>query len=186
MRINICNELTRLVLPKKLPFWAAVGMGVLSVMGNNQAQKDADKQAAAEARALGVKTAGIDFAAERTANTLMSKLAFVKDKEVVSLNQIAKDQARAESDAKVSAATSGVAGQSVDAVVNETERTAEEAKGSINDAVKQQGLQIQTDYVDNFLNAEISKGNAEFTNASSGERTTNAALGFAQGFLGGL
>lgn len=164
----------------------AGGLGIMGMMSNNQQQKDADRNAASQAENYGIKVAGIDFAAERTAEMLMTKMVTIQDARVAAEIQIDKNQAQAESDAIVNAATAGVSGQSVDAVVNDTERTQAEAKGGLNEQVRQQALQLTVDYTDNFLNAEISKGQAKFTTASSGERTANSALGFVKGFIGGL
>ena len=164
----------------------AIGLGALGVMGANAGQKNEDRQAAESARSYGIKVAGINFTADRVATSLVQQVSTIAEAKIRSDIAVDKAQAQAESDAKVSAAAAGVAGQSVDAVVNDTERTAAEAKGSISEQARAETLQIQTDYTDNFLNAHMSKGNVNFQTASKSDRIKSGVLGFAQGFLGGL
>lgn len=167
-------------------FMLAAGMAILGGIAANEENKNKNANVTAQADAYGVKTAGIDFGAARSGEFLQSKITGIEQARTEHNVAIEKNLARAQSDATVMAAMAGVDGQSVDAVANDTERSAAEATRSVNDQARQQKLQTKTDYVDNFLNAHISKGNAKFNAPSKETQATNTALGFAKGFIGGF
>lgn len=166
--------------------WVALGMGALSLAGSVIGQREKDEQALADAKALGVRNAGVRFASERRADFLVKQIAGIESERQSAIIDIEKAQARAISDAKVQAAFAGVDGQAVDAVINDTERTSEEAKRSLDDSIKSERLQLKASYTDNFLNAEMQKGTVEHRRKGSGQRFLEGALSFGQGYLGGL
>ena len=170
-----------------MPAWfIPVAMGALSLAGSAISQREADQKALADAKALGVKNAGIRFASERRADFLVKQVAGIEAERQSAIIDIDKAQARAISDAKVQAAFAGVDGQAVDAVINDTERTSEEAKRSVDDSIKAERLQLKASYTDNFLNAAMQKGTVEHRSKSQGQRFLEGALSFGQGYLGGL
>ena len=162
----------------------AVGVGVMGVAGTMLSNKEGDKDLLASARAEGQENAGINFGADRHAAHLSKAMFEAQSAGLQSNIEIDKAQARAESDAKVSAAQAGVSGQSVDLVINDTERSKEEAKQSVDRQVRAQSLQLSTDYVDNYLNATLKKGTSEFKSKSSSTRFAEAGLSFGKGFVG--
>lgn len=161
-------------------------MGVLSLAGAVLGQRESDEQTLADAKALGIKNAGIKFASERRADFLVKQIAGIEAERQSAILDIEGAQARAISDAKVQAAFAGVDGQSVDAVINDTERTSEEAKQSIDDSIQAERLQLKASYTDNFLNAAMQKGTVEHRSKSSGQRIAEAGLSFGRGYLQGL
>lgn len=169
-----------------LPLLAVgAGMGVMSLAGGALGNRQANKNAEADARSMGVREAGIDFGAERASEHIALSMRDVGSARIQSYVEAEKASARAESDAKVSAATAGVDGQSVDATINETKKNELDVKNSIDDQVKAQQLQLATDYVDTNLNAELSKGSKEISTKSSKTQFLEGALSFGKGFLSG-
>lgn len=168
-----------------IPF-LALGIGGLAAVGSMQQQKASNQNLVDQAKQLGIRNAGIQFGAERQEGHIIRSMENIQAAKIQSYAEIQKAQARAESDAKVNAAASGVDGQSVEATINDTERSEANAKGAIDQQVKAQSLQLKTDYVDNAINAEMAKGSAEFR--VKGKRTAflENAVAFGQGFLGGL
>lgn len=163
-----------------------VGMGVMSMMAAKNGQKGEDQDIAGQAKAHGIKLGGIDFSADRVAQTMVGRMNTLSSSKVHGDMIIDASHAQAASDAKVSAAQAGVAGQSVTAVANDTERTKAEAKGSLNRRLAAEKLQLSTDYTDNYLNAHMKKGSADFKERGSSNKGTMQALAFAQGFLGAM
>ena len=161
----------------------AAGMGLMAVGGSMLQNRAENKNAEADARQLGVQEAGIQFGSERKAAFLLRAVESVEAAAIQERAAINAAHARAESDAKVSAAHAGVDGQSVDAVVNDTDRTAAQAKGSVENRAREASLQLTTDYVDNFLNAKMQTGNTEFRSKSGSAVFAQHALSFGQGFL---
>ena len=167
-----------------IPLMAA--MGVMAIMSTKAGQKNEQRNIAAQVKAHGIEQGGIDFSAQRAAEMTINRVHVLRAEKVQADMIIDKAHAQAESDAIVSAGTAGVSGQSVDATINETTRTAAEAKGSINRRVQAEKLQITTDYTDNYLNADMKKGEVEFRQRSSGSKNLEMGLAFAQGFISGL
>ncbi|MCP4341056.1 MAG: hypothetical protein GY799_19750 [Desulfobulbaceae bacterium] len=164
--------------------YVAIAMGTMALAGSVLGRRERNQQALADAKALGVRNAGIKFASERRADFLLGEAALIGADRQQNFMLIDKAKAAAESDAKVSAAAAGVDGQSVDAVINDTERTAEEAKRSIDDRIRAEGLQLKANYTDNFLNAAMQKGTSEHRKTSSSVAFLQDALAFGQGFVG--
>jgi len=168
------------------PLLIAGGLGALSLISNNQAQKNADEEAEMSARSYGIRTAGINFTAARIAENIVQQAGALGEQQIAAEVEIDKAQAAAESDAMVSAAHAGVAGSTIDAAVTETERTQAEAKGSVDRQIRAQRLQFNNDYIDNYLNAHIQKGKLEVKSTSGSDRAKNSILSFATGFLSGF
>lgn len=168
-----------------MPAYTAVAMGIIAIGGSILQRRAENDNMRNDARQLGMSEAANMFAAETQVGQIFGKIVAAENERVQQNAAIEKAQAAAESDAKVSAAHAGVAGQSVDAVINDTERSAAEAKSFVDKRVRQERLQLSTDYVDNYLNAEMRKPNAKFNTKSSGHVAAEFALSFGQGFVSG-
>ena len=166
--------------------YIAIGMAVVGAASAIIARREQNKNMLSEAKALGIKEGQILFSSERKADFLVREAARLGQERQSAIIDIDKAQARAISDAKVMAAAAGVDGKSVDAVVNDTERTSEEAKRSIDESVKAERLQLQANYTDNFLNSSMQIGTKEFRAPSNAEAALGVGLGFAKGYLQGL
>lgn len=163
----------------------AVGMGMAAVAGTAISNRASSKAMEADARSEGVRQAGIWFGAERRGEMLMAQMSGITDARIQNRVEIGKAQARAASDAKVAAASAGVSGQSTEFVAQETARTAAEAHKSLNDRIKAERMQLQTNYVDNYLNAGAQLGGTEFRGVDNKTRFLNMALSFGTGYMSG-
>lgn len=164
--------------------WPVV-LGLMSMASSMADSAEENDQMRHRARTHGLKTGGINFARDRHVATIEANSALLQTNAEAEKRFVESQQAQAEADARVTAAAAGVAGDSVDAVINDTERTAAEAVKNIdrNKAAKER--QLQTDFVDAKVNPDLQKGVFDST-VDRGKAPLKAGLSFLQGYRLGI
>lgn len=163
----------------------AVAVGLLSMassMADSAAQDDIMRQ---KAQDYGLRAGGVAFSQHRHQQFLESNLSTLRDNAEAQKRFIEANQAEAEADARVQAAAAGVAGDSVDAVIQETERNAAEAVKQEETKLATSKRQVEADMVDNTINADIQKGVFHGAHDKHAGKVS-AALGFIEGYRLGL
>ena len=160
-------------------------MGVMAVGGAILGRRAENDKAMRDAKSFGIHQAQVEFSGQRERFMITKQLAAVQDERLNQHIMIQAAQARAEAEAKVSAGQAGVSGQSVDAVVNDTERSAAEAEGALDKQVRAQQLQFGTDYIDSKINTHLNVGRMETRSKSSKQVGAEYLLSFGQGFVSG-
>jgi hypothetical protein len=157
-------------------------MSAASTLADNAEDNDQMRQRAQE---LGLKTAGINFSRDRHARAIEAQAPILQSNAEAQKRFVEANQAQAEADARVIAAAAGVAGDSVDAVISDTERTAAEAVTQIERDKKTKERQLITDYVDNQVNADLQKPAFDST-VDKGAGVLKAGLSFVSGYRLGI
>jgi hypothetical protein len=157
-------------------------MSMASVAADGAEENDQMRQRAQE---HGIRSAGINFARDRNMMMTELNLANLTRNTAETERFIKSQQARAEADARVSAAAAGVAGDSVDAVISDTERTAAEAVAQLDHQSAAEERQLKSQAVDTVVNADINKGVFDST-VDRNKGLVKGGLAFVQGYRLGI
>lgn len=163
----------------------AIGIGLLSMAGSMADQAEENDMMRQKASDHGLRSGGILYARDRNSTMIERNNTILRENSEADRRYIEMKQSEAEADARVISAAAGVAGDSIDDVVGETERNAAEASAQISKQEDQRKAQQTIDFVDNQVNADIQKG--VFHSATDTKKgAIKAGLGFIQGFQLGL
>lgn len=160
----------------------AGGMAALSFASSMMGSADENDKMLSQARAYGVKTAGISFGATRRQSILVSQAGAIVENARIAEMSVDKAQASKEAMIRVQAALTGVGGDSVDDTISQTEIDASEAKYNIDNQKTGQLNQKKIDFVDTAINADISKGYQDTTTRDSGADILTAGFGALQSY----
>lgn len=158
--------------------WVATAVGVAgaSTLVSMKAGADAaDDQAAA----FGKSKAGIEMSTNRKIRGLSSQLTAVQHNKVGAENQLARDKAKASSDAMVQAAVSGTEGASVDATQTFLDLDTVREVSNINFSYEQDVAQIRENRIQLSLDSDAQVGH--FTSNSPSNLQNLAQLGLSMG-----
>jgi len=162
--------------------WVAVGVGSLSLASSFMGEADANEQMQQKAGDYGTRKAGLTFSAQKRVGAMVSQAKQISENVRLGKIAIDRNQARAEAEATVSAAQSGVAGDSVNQVIGETEVNAAHAKGQTERNAKSAKRDLEINFVDTLLQADINSGRLD---TSTKSQTGKHVLAFGQGFISG-
>ncbi len=160
-----------------------IALGALSLAGQLMNEADQNALMLEKAKAFGIRSAGIEDFKVAQGKVLTTTLQQIRDNSTYAQMDIDKNQAQAEAQVRVNAATAGVAGGAVDVTLNETEVNAANATLNVTRNAKSAKAQAKQSFVDTQLNAENSKGTLD---TSTRDQTANRVLSFATGFASGF
>jgi len=162
---------------------SAIALGTLSFASSLLGESDKNDQMIQQAQDFGIRRAGIKSATEAKLTALISQAAQAKENKILANLTIDRAQAKAEAQARVNAAQAGVAGESVNQVINETEVNAANAKNITDRDLRNSKNQLKIDFVDTVINAETQTG---VLDTSTRDQTLTHTLAFATGFASGF
>ena len=164
--------------------FSAIAMGVVAVGGAVMEKRASNDNARQAANDYGVHTAQVDFAAGRSQRAIIHNMGILSETEMRDRMSLDLARQKAEADAKVSAATAGVSGQSTDVQISDIGRSEEMAKMSLNARIKAEKLQLKSNSIDTSINAYLGKGALNIKQESTSTTLVKAGLAFAGGYLG--
>ena len=165
------------------PLAIPIAMGALSVFGSMA--EEASQNAAMEdkAKAFGVRKAGIMASKESALEGIVKNAAEIQDAKALAGLDIEKNAQAAEAQARVNAATAGVAGSSVDVTIDQAGVNEANAKNKVNRKNASDREQLKLSFVNSIINAETSVGSLD---TSTTNQTGKHIMSGVSGFLGGL
>lgn len=157
-------------------------MSMASVAADNAEENDQMRQRAQE---HGIRSGGINFARDRNLVATQLNIINVTRNKAETERFIESQQAEAEAEARVAAAAAGVAGDSVEDVISDTERTAAVANAQVTHRATAEERQLKTGAVDTVVNADIQKGVFDSTRDRH-KGAIRSGLAFVQGYKLGI
>lgn len=155
----------------------AVGVSVLSSMAN---EADQNAAMASKARAFGVRKAGIVASKDQALDSVVANAAQLRNEAALVGADIEKTKSASEAQARVNAAAAGVEGASVDVTIAQSDVNAANAKGKLDNKVKQNEHQLKLNFINTIINAETQTGTLD---TSTQDQTGKHLLAGAGGFL---
>ena len=166
--------------------WAAVGMGVMSMVNNAASQEAENQRLRQQAEQYGMTEASIAFSANRKADIMVSEAKDIQTKSIVDKIIVDANQAVTEADLRVSAAAAGVSGGSVDDLLLSTEANAAQQKQQVNTSTNRAKRQLATKFIDTKVSATAQTGRVSLQGTSTGTSRVLAGLSFLSGYQTGL
>lgn len=160
--------------------------GLSSLSSSSSERRQRRRQQAAADKQFGIDAASIDFSSARRMSFVPQQAEGIRTQSAMLRQATQAAQARTEAELRVSAAAAGVAGDSVDVTISDTERTLATNELLIKQQRNKAEDQLRIDITDQSIQAEISKGSRVDNGDGGPSKKTSlglASLDFLQSYL---